>query len=337
MDNYQRVFGAVLGAAVGDAMGAVTESKTPEMIRERFGGYVSDLLPGVEDTFVKGCEAGNITDDFSLAYFTALELIGCGGKVTKELAERALLTWAGHPEYFRFAGPTTEASVKRIQGIPTDPGLNFLACDNHKATNGAAMKIFPVGLINPGDREKAVEDTVTICLPTHTSNASISGASAIAAAVSEAVVGGTLEQVIEAGLYGARLGFSLGTERGVRTSVPSVEKRIILAVEIGRRGMSWEETMIELGDIVGAGIAVSEAVPCVFGILAATGGDVMSAIRMGVNIGNDTDTVASMIGAITGAMCGADSIPAHYTDIIDKVNDIDIRKLARNIVEAYYK
>ena len=60
--------------------------------------------------------------------------------------------------------------------------------------------------------------------------------------------------------------------------------------------------MLELGDVIGAGLSANEAVPCVFGILAATDADALSAIKMGVNIGNDTDTIATMVGAIVGAM-----------------------------------
>ena len=337
MDDQSRILGSILGAAVGDAMGAVTETKTPEMIRARFGGYVEDLLPGPEDTFVKGCPAGSITDDFSLAYYTALELADCRGVVTRELAEKAVLTWAGHPEFFRFAGPTTQASVKKIQGFEVDPGLNFMACDNHKATNGSAMKIFAVGLINPGDIEKAVRDTVTVCLPTHSTNASISGASAISAAVAAAVTGASLSDVLDAGLRGARLGYELGTQAGDPTSVASVEKRMELAIRMGSQGKSWEEAMLELGAIIGSGIAVNEAVPCVFGILAATNADTMSGIRMGVNIGNDTDTVATMVGAIAGAMHGVDSMPERYLKTIEQVNQMDLSALADRIYEAYYR
>ncbi|MCE5188697.1 MAG: ADP-ribosylglycohydrolase family protein [Eubacteriales bacterium] len=337
MDVKSRILGSILGAAVGDAMGAVTETKTPEMIRARFGGYVEDLLPGPEDTFVKDCPAGAVTDDFSLAYYTAQELAGCRGSVTRELSEKALLTWASHPEYFCFAGPTTQASVKRIQGFEVDPGLSFMACDNHKATNGSAMKIFAVGLINPGDIEKAVRDTATVCLPTHSTNASISGASAISAAVAAAVTGASLNDVLGAGLRGARMGYELGTLLGDPTSVASVEKRMELAIRMGSQGKSWEEAMLELGEIIGSGIAVNEAVPCVFGILAATNGDTMAGIRMGVNIGNDTDTVATMVGAIAGAMHGAESMPKRYLEIIERINEMELAALANRIYEAYYR
>lgn len=337
MDNFTHVYGSILGAAVGDAMGSVTESKTPEMIKSMFSGYVGDLLPGPKDTFVSGCEPGNVTDDFSLAYFTAEELVKCNGSVSSETAKNALIKWSSYPEFYRFAGPTTKVSVDKLKDefVPQSE-LHFLACENGKATNGSAMKIFPVGLINPGNVDKAVEDAITICMPTHDTDASLSGAAAIAAAVATAVTGVSLKEVLQAGLYGAKKGFELGHERGKHVSVPSVEKRIEWAISIGEKGMGWEKTMLELSSLVGAGIAVVESVPCVFGILAACGAQAMDAIKMGVNMGNDTDTVATMAGAISGAMAGYGAFPDRYGDMIDRVNNFDLKKLANNIVEVYY-
>ena len=79
------------------------------------------------------------------------------------------------------------------------------------ATDGAAMKIFPVGLINPGNVDKAVEEAAIMCMPTHPYNVTISSAAAIAAAVAKAMepnIG--LDDVLEAGIYGAKKGYELG-------------------------------------------------------------------------------------------------------------------------------
>ena len=50
----------------------------------------------------------------------------------------------------------------------------------------------------------------------------------------------------------------------------------------------------------------------------------MSAIKMGVNIGDDTDTVATMVGAVAGALYGMGNIPDEYISLINKVNDFDL-------------
>lgn len=136
----------------------------------------------------------------------------------------------------------------------------------------------------------------------------------------------TLDQVIEAGIYGAERGFKIGSEKGARLAVPSVAKRIKLAAEIGKKGLGWEAEMLELRDIIGAGLMVVEAVPCVFGILAATPGDPFAAIKMGVNIGDDTDTVATMVGAIAGALYGVGNMPMEYLYTMEKANKMELRK-----------
>lgn len=332
MDHYQRVLGSFYGAALGDAMGAATETMTPQMIRERFGQYLNDLVAPGPGTFAEGCPVGFVTDDFSLAYFTARALLDCRGTVTPAVAEAALIEWAEHPEYFRFAGPSTRRALQRIMGEETVAPPFVLACDNSGASNGSAMKIFPAGLIHPGDPDSAVKTAVTLCAPTHYNTSSLSAAGAIAAAVSVAVTGASLRDVLDAGFYGARL----GSRYGAPVAVASVERRMELAVSIAERGLSWEETMLELAAVIGSGLSANEAVPCVFGILAATGGDVMSSIKMGVNIGNDTDTIATMAGAIAGAMCGADAIPMQWANLICQVNQMDLPVLARNFTEVFF-
>ncbi|WP_240631169.1 ADP-ribosylglycohydrolase family protein, partial [Salmonella enterica] len=51
----------------------------------------------------------------------------------------------------------------------------------------------------------------------------------------------------------------------------------------------------------------------------------------GVNIGNDTDTVATMVGAISGAFHGVEAFPADYLTTLDRMNHFDLAELARQI------
>ena len=60
------------------------------------------------------------------------------------------------------------------------------------------------------------------------------------------------------------------------------------------------------------------------------------AIKMGVNIGDDTDTVATMVGAVAGALYGMGNIPDEYISLINKVNDFDLEGLARDIEREFY-
>ena len=130
MSKYNKILGSIMGAAVGDAMGAATETRSAERIKEDFGGYVDKIITPPSDCFARGYDAGTVTDDFSLAYFTAKELVASKGNVDAEAAKRALFTWASYPQFFRFAGPTTEAAIKKLPKAEKEALAAKWAADN---------------------------------------------------------------------------------------------------------------------------------------------------------------------------------------------------------------
>ena len=219
MDNA-KILGSLLAAAICDTMGAATEMRTRKQIEERFGGYVTEILAPPDDTFARGAVRGFVTDDFSLAYFTAQTICDNNGLVDDQVAINSLLRWAACDAYFgKYAGPSTKAAVNKLLGVETTPTYPFLAYDCSKATNGSAMKIGPVALFSPGKLDEAISNAVTICLPTHANNLSIAGACAVAAAVSYALMpDANLYGLVQAGLYGARKGNEIGSEKRDRVS-----------------------------------------------------------------------------------------------------------------------
>lgn len=333
MQYQDKILGSLLGAAIGDTMGAVTELRPKALIRERFGGEVRTILTPPDDTFARGSCAGRITDDFSLLYYTTQEIINSGGRIDDEVAVRALLSWAADDEFFRkYAGPTTQAAVRRLRGEQVSDYYDFICCDNAKASNGSAMKIAPAGFFNPGNIDKAVRDAIVLCRPTHNNNLSISGASAIAAAVSEAMrPGANLYSVVQAGMEGAKSGAAYANGSCAILAGPDVEKRMKLAVTLAMTSDSLDEATTKIADLVGTGLHISESVPAVFGILIAARNDPMEAIIAAVNIGSDTDTIASMTGAIMGALHGVDAFSKADLELIESVNHYDLRIMARDV------
>ena len=336
MTLNERILGGLVLAAAGDAIGAATETRSTALIEERFGGPVRDFIDAPEDTFARGAKAGTVTDDFSLAWCTAMAIAERGGVVDEACAKDALVRWHGLGDYFeRYAGPTTRAAVMAMLGTPMEAPLSFLACDNSKASNGGAMKIEAVGYVNPGDWDRAVEDAITVCLPTHPYDIALSGACAVAAACAEAVrEGADLFSIVKAGAYGAQKGYEKGGRVGARLAGPSVERRIWIAAELGMRAPDIETAMRDISDIIGTGLAAAEAVPAAFGLLVAGRGDPVEAILAGVNIGSDTDTVATIVGSIAGAHSGIGALPEHYLEVIDRVNGYDLRGLADRLAEV---
>lgn len=333
MNRYDRILGGLLGAAIGDAMGAATETRPTEYIIEKFGGLVKDFIAPPEDVFAHGFPVGAVTDDFSLAYCTGEAIIAAGGKVTEQVGIDALINWSKTP-YICMAGPTTIATIDRLQGKEVATKYPFLAVDNSKGSNGSAMKIGPVALISGGDVDKAIADSLTICKITHGNSLALAGGCATAAAVAKAMQeGSTIYDLVEAGLKGAKEGEEAGIKMGKMLAGASVYKRINLAVEIALRKNDLYETMYELEDIIGGGLAANEAVPCAFGLMVASKGDPYEAIYGGVNIGNDTDTVATIAGSMIGTLAGGSAFKKEHLDLINSANSYDLEAMAKKYDE----
>lgn len=204
---------------------------------------------------------------------------------------------------------------------------------NNLLTNGAAMKIFPIGLLNGRDLDKTILDVITVSKQTHFTNLALSGACAVACAVGEAMSNeATLETVNQAGLYGARMGNQQALKlTGKISAGPSIEKRMELAIELSQKTSDFDEVLILMSDLIGTGVWVTESVPCVFGLINAFP-DAMTAIYAGVNIGSDTDTIATMAGAILGALQGTGALDRKLVEQALKVNALKIGEYAERFI-----
>ena len=327
-----RILGSLIGAGAGDGMGAATEARTTEQIKEYFGNLVTDFTAPPPDTFGAGNKPGQVTDDFSSAYYLAAGIADNYGVTDTVTVQKALIEWSKKAVFFdRFAGPTTRLAIRRCMGeqIPASSGV---VLTSRQATNGSAMRIGPVGLFHPGNLKQTIEDSITVTMVTHDNFLAISGACAVSCAVNQALLTESdLYSVLQASLYGAREGERLGREIASDIPGPSVVKRLEIAIDIGLGKGSPEEKMKLLGERIGSGLHIAEAVPTAIGFVAANPNDAMGALIGAVNVGYDTDTVATMTGAITGALYGAAAFPDHFLPVLEEANSLNIQALAKKI------
>lgn len=334
---YERILGSLLGAAIGDAMGAATEGRSIRQIEEYFGHRVTDFETTPEDTFGCGNKPGHVTDDFSSAYFLAQSIVANGGKVEEDVVKEGLIEWSDHSVFFdRFAGPTTRAAIRRMKGdkIEEESGIKI---STRQATNGASMRISPIGMLNPGNLEAALEDAIKVTRLTHDNYLAISGACAIACAVSEALrEEADIYSVLQAALWGAREGEKRGRAVSANIAGPSVVKRLEYAIKIATEKKDAESKTLRISEEIGCGLHISEAVPASIAIFASCE-DALNTIICAVNAGYDTDTVATMTGALAGALYGVSAFPKHYIGIIDEVNGFSLESLAAAITKIAKK
>ncbi|TXS14225.1 ADP-ribosylglycohydrolase family protein, partial [Streptomyces sp. adm13(2018)] len=105
-DTRERARGALLGLAVGDALGAPAENMRPSEIRRRWGrieGFVTDRPAG--------------TDDTEYAIFSALLLARHGSALTVRHVERAWHHWIADLDEgpFRGAGFSERGTLENLR------------------------------------------------------------------------------------------------------------------------------------------------------------------------------------------------------------------------------
>jgi ADP-ribosylglycohydrolase len=317
-----KILGGLYGQALGDAW-AMPALLTPSDTWERYGGWIKEFLPGPEDHPVhSGLSAGRVTDDTEQAFALA-EAIIQDQRVTIEGAARAIVAWYERVggDNCPYVGPSTRRAVLAIKR-----GEDLQTTGRHGDTNGAAMRIAPVGLIHPGDLKGAVEDAYLACVPTHHTDVAISGAAAVAGAIAIALQpGATLEEIVQAGQTAAEMGRAYG----YRWLGASVSRRISLAVEIASRETPERVRLQELFELIGTSLAIPESVPAAFGVLTMAQGDPKQAAIYAAALSGDADTIGAMACAIAGAWQGVDAFEPAVLSQLETCNpELDFHGVA---------
>ena len=315
-----RARGALYGLAIGDALGMPTQMLSRAEIVRRWG----PLLPGFEPAppghpIAGGMPAGAVTDDTEQAVLLARLLVKGRGTIDPHELAAALTEWEramAERGSLDLLGPSTKRAVAAIlAGVPPEEA------GATGTTNGAAMRIAPVGIAVPvalhGPAREAglstlVDRTVMASSVTHNTGIALAGAAAVAAAVSAGVCGATIAEATTLGIQAA----SLAARRGHWVAGADVAARIEWATGLVA-GHDQEVAAHLIYTLVGTSLATQEAVPAAFAILAAVPDDPWRACRMAASLGGDSDTIAAMTGAIAGACHGAGSFPPEAIAAID--------------------
>ncbi len=328
MHKKERILGALIGAAYGDAFGMPSEMWTPEKIKAKLG-YIDCFLPGQEENEIsRGFQAGEVTDDTANLLLVIDMLVKGRGKVDAHLFIEMLRRWAGEQEKAKTViGPSTAAAFQKLEkGVPME------LTGRNGTTNGGAMKILPLGLVYGAQGLEVLSRQVKLlCLPTHNTSCAMAGACAVAAAAGLAAEG---ERSLEGILDYAREGALAGQLQGFPVCGPSVAGRIGLARVIAEQSKSEEKVLEELYDIVGTGLSAAESVPAALGLVSLSRGNPVKCARYAANIGGDTDTIGAMACGICGAYSGAGAFEKKDIELLERVNGISFERVTDRLMEA---
>ncbi|SHN74728.1 ADP-ribosylglycohydrolase family protein [Cryptosporangium aurantiacum] len=299
-----RAVGALVGLALGDALGMPTQNLPRDVVRDRYGDVLDNLHPGPDDNQIsRGLPAGRVTDDTDQAVLLGELFVAGNGRVDPVAFADRLLRWAEHQEAIGSAdllGPSTRRALTLLgEGVPPEETGRW------GDTNGAAMRIAPIGVGVPVDPLPRLVDAVAQASGvTHSTGVAIAGAAAVAAAVSAGIDGSPLDNSLRLAVDAARL----GAARGSYVPGADVAARITWALELVG-GRPPAEALDLIYRLVGTGLATQEAVPAALAVAALFPDDLWDACRHAASLGGDCDTVAAMTGAVVGAHTGAGGVP----------------------------
>jgi ADP-ribosylglycohydrolase len=326
VSGRESAIGALFGLAIGDALGMPTQLMSRQAIADRYGS-IEWFVPAADDhPLARGMAAASITDDTEQALLLARLLVGGGGHVDPEAFARALVRWEDSMRArgsLDLLGPSTKRAVDAVvAGEPATESGRF------GTTNGAAMRVTPVGIaVDTSDLEALVDRVVESCLASHNTGVAIAAASAVAAAVSAGIDGAEPHVAFDTAIAAAEL----GATRGYWVAAADVAARIRLAIELAEPA-DTERSLTRIYEVVGTSLASQESVPAAFGVLATFPGDPWSAVRAAASLGGDSDTVAAMAGAIGGAIHGVDAYPVDARHLVARVNHLVLDEVADGLL-----
>ncbi len=279
-----RFRGCLLGLAVGDAWGGLFEGQDAAAILAR--------CPTVEALVEHPRDGLWYTDDTQMTIGIAESLAADGEIVEGRLCEAFVSNYVPSRGYGRGARAVLEAMERGEDYAEVAeryfPGGSF--------GNGAAMRVAPVGLVFRGDSPRLRDQARLSALPTHRHPLGIEGAVLLATAVA----------------YASR------TERFDRVSFFDELRSACESAEY--RGKIDEAARIDspadLGRL-GNGIAATESVPTAIASFALAPGSFAEAVGRVILLGGDTDTMAAMAGALSGAYLGLSGLPTRLVDLLE--------------------
>ena len=291
MSLRDRCIGALVGLAVGDALGTALEFKAPgtfEPLTDMVGGGPFRLQPG------------QWTDDTSMALCLAESLIE-SGRHDPEDQMRRYLRWMkeGHlsstGQCFDIGVTTREALLAfDMHGDPyagpTDP---------YSAGNGSLMRLAPVPIRFRKDPDAAIEYAGDSSRTTHGAQSAIDACRYFAGLIVGALQGRSKQELLAPAFHPTKGAWS---DSELHDEI----------AEVATGSFLDREPPV----IVGSGFVVRSLEAALWAFSRTD--DFRSGALLAVNLGDDADTTGAIYGQIAGAHYGLSGIPVAWEEKIAK-------------------
>jgi ADP-ribosyl-[dinitrogen reductase] hydrolase len=293
--SQQRAIGAVLGLALGDALGAPFEFRRASQIPSPVPAFELDWM---------GHQPGTWTDDTAMARDLWTSLIAHDGALVLEDVQRRHLAWleTDPPDV---GSQTRAALTEAAKGTPEPARAVFERRGPEvSAGNGSVMYCAPLGVVRAHDPDRLLEEAPALSRLTHWDGRCQTACLAVTWAAAALVRGEDPEGAVRDALE-------------VVADREGGEELEHLVAEAGRaRPLDGPDMGFTLFT---AGIALQ---------VAAEGRKFEEGLRAVVGLGGDTDTNAAVAGALLGALHGAEALPSAWLARLAEGNAIQAEAAA---------
>jgi len=308
-DRARALAGCLVGQALGDALGFVVETRPPATARD----YVeTHLLAGRAGELAHpGFPFGQYSDDTQLARELVLSFVEAGGWSPEGFARRLAALFAAGRDVG--AGPGTRGAAGRLLG---DTHWSRSGTPAPYAGNGSAMRAAPLGLLFGQDTRSMAEAAVQQSRITHHDSRCSAGALAVASA---AALAAEAQPVRNDEFLGAIAALTAPTDESVAKAIRNLGPWVDLPPAAAARRLR-EERLDAAATDEWYGISAFVTASVVWSLYAflRTPDDYWTTVCTAIGIGGDTDTMAAIAGAISGARLGVAALPA---GLVERVND----------------
>jgi poly(ADP-ribose) glycohydrolase ARH3 len=285
----KKFLGSMLGAALGDAVGASWEGQ--QTATEQEISYVAQTSGTLR-----------YTDDTHMTIGVAESLVECRGFDGKHMTECFIDNYSR--ELWRGYGPGPPKIFSLIKkGTAWDEAAEHIY-PGGSFGNGAAMRAAPVGLFFWKEHARIREMAYLQSRITHSHRLGMEGAALQAMAIALAVAAKPDMPFSSQPFLSCLM--ECTTEDVYRTEIEKVSG--LLGHPENRQTIVRE---------LGHGVEAFNSVPTAIFAFLSHSQDFSSTVNYAVSLGDDTDTIASMAGAISGAYLGTDGIPMEWLEKLE--------------------
>lgn len=280
-----RFEGCLLGLAIGDAFGAHFEGKPAEDIARQYR---------TPQDLIETPPPGELwyTDDTQMAIGVAESLVKCGRINERELCKRFAANYQPQRGYGAGAKVVLAAMVEGRDHKSL--AANYFSGGSFG--NGAAMRVAPVGLMFRHNHKQLWQQARLSALPTHVHPLGVEGAQVLALAV----------------------GLASTTEEFDRhTFFDNLAENCTSVEYSGPLRRAAKLSDIRNLALFGNGIEATSSVVTAIAAFGLTPNSYEETIGNAILLGGDTDTIAAMAGAISGAYLGHAAIPNHLLENLE--------------------